>query len=137
MIGKRVVLVAFASLLALASAHAPITAGVVETRLAITVYPQGIGRQPILRYTLRCGPAAGTVPRPVRACSVLALLKDPFAPVPPGTNCTDLALGPDEAIVTGRVRGRAVGARLSVRGGCEIDRWRRVADVVPGFPGRR
>lgn len=108
-----------------------------STRLAISVYPRGVGGGVVERYWLRCGPAAGTVPHPVRACGVLARLQDPFAPVPPGTNCTDLALGPDEATVTGKLRGRSVHAHLSVRGGCEIDRWRRVADVVPGFPGRR
>jgi hypothetical protein len=137
MVGTRVVLLASASLLVLLSTPGRISAGAAETRLAITVYPQGIGRQPVQRYTLRCGPAAGTVPRPVRACSVLARLQDPFSPTPPGTNCTDLALGPEEATVTGWVRSRSVSAHLSVRGGCEIERWRRVADVVPGFPGRR
>jgi hypothetical protein len=105
--------------------------------LTINVYPHGIGHQPVERYRLRCGPAAGTLPHPARACSVLARLQDPFAPVPPGTTCTTLALGPEEATVKGRLRSRSVSARLSVRGGCEINRWRRVADVVPGFPGRR
>jgi aminoglycoside phosphotransferase (APT) family kinase protein len=107
------------------------------TGLSITVYPQGFAEHAHHVYTLRCRPARGTVPNPARACRTLARLADPFAPVPPGTICTDLALGPQEAFVRGRLRGRVVKAHLTVRGGCEIERWRRLADVVPGFPGRR
>jgi hypothetical protein len=103
--------------------------------LAITVYPHGIGQPGFGAYVLRCGPAAGTVPNPVLACRTLSRLADPFAPVPPQTFCTTLALGPEEALVRGRLRGQAVDAHLSVRGGCEIERWRHLADVVPGFPG--
>lgn len=104
------------------------------TQLAITVYPQGIGG-PTRHYTLTCNPAGGTVPHAVRACRVLMRLEKPFGPTPPGTICTDLALGPQKAKVTGRLRGERVSAALSVAGGCEINRWRRVAAIVPGFPG--
>jgi len=75
------------------------------------------------------------VPEPARACRVLASLAHPFAPTPPGTICSDIALGPQQAVVTGVLRGRRVHALLRVRGSCEIDRWRRVAAVVPGFRG--
>src|SRR4051794_20337222 len=101
------------------------------TRLAITVYPQGFGG-PGRHYTLTCDPTGGTVPQATRACRVLARLEHAFAPTAPGTICTDLALGPQKATVTGRLRGERVSARLSVAGGCEIARWRRVAAVVPG-----
>jgi len=104
------------------------------TLLSITVYPKGIGHPGARHYTLRCGPAGGTVPNPARACRVLARLAHPFAPVPPRTICSDIALGPQEATVTGRLWGVRVGARLTLRNGCEIDRWRRLASVVPGFP---
>jgi len=104
------------------------------TRLAITLYPQGFGG-PSRHYTLTCDSPGGTVPQPARACRVLARLKDPFAPTPPGTMCTDLALGPQKATITGRLRGERVSAQLSVAGGCEINRWRRVTSVVPGFSG--
>ena len=104
------------------------------TRLAIAVYPKGSESQLVRRYRLGCGPAAGTVPRPARACRTLAKLDDPFAPVPPHTVCADIALGPQEAVVTGVVRGKAVVAHLTLRGSCEIERWHRVASVVPGFP---
>ena len=107
------------------------------TSLSITVYPNGMGQQPAQQYSLGCGPAEGTVPRPALACRTLAALRDPFAPVPPQTICSDIALGPEEAVVQGRLRGKSVHAHLTVRTSCEIDRWRRLADVVPGFPGRR
>jgi hypothetical protein len=106
------------------------------TKLAITVYPEGLGEPAARHYVLRCGPAGGTVPHPVLACRALTGLSNPFAPVPPGTICSQLALGPQEAVVTGRLRGGAVSARLTVRDSCQIERWRRLATVVPGFPGR-
>jgi hypothetical protein len=65
---------------------------------------------------------------------VLASLDDPFRPVPPHSVCAQIALGPQEAVVTGTVRGRAVAAHLSLRDSCQIERWRRVKLVVPGFP---
>ena len=104
------------------------------TRLAIAVYPQGTESQVVHRYRLSCGPATGTVPRAARACRVLASLDRPFAPVPPHTVCASIALGPQEAVVTGVVRGRAVAAHLTLSGSCEIDRWRKVRLVIPGFP---
>jgi hypothetical protein len=104
------------------------------TRLAIAVYPKGGDLAPVHRYTLSCNPAAGTVPRPVRACRALARMTDPFAPVAPRTVCAQLTLGPQEAVVTGVLRGRRVRTRLNLRGSCEIARWRRVTLVVPGFP---
>jgi hypothetical protein len=73
------------------------------------------------------------VPNPPKACRVLASLAHPFAPTPPGTICSDIALGPQQAVVTGVLRGARIHAVLRVRGSCEIDRWRRVAAVVPGF----
>ena len=104
------------------------------TALAIAVYPQGMSAGEVNRYTLRCNPATGTVPQPVVACRTLASLAHPFAPTPRGTFCTALAMGPEEAVVTGRVRGVKVWAHLRVQGGCEINRWRRVIDIVPGSP---
>lgn len=104
-----------------------------STRLRIAVYARGPGTG-AEHYTLRCGPAAGTVPHPARACRVLASLARPFAPTTPGTICSDIALGPEEAVVTGVLRGSRIEAQLRVRGSCEIARWRRLALVVPGFP---
>jgi hypothetical protein len=104
------------------------------TALTISVYPHGMSAGDVNHYTLRCNPAIGTVPQPGLACRTLASLAHPFAPTPRGTFCTALAMGPQEAVVTGRVRGVKVSAHLRVQGGCEINRWRRVISVVPGFP---
>ena len=106
------------------------------TALAIAFYPKGMSQPDVTRYRLLCNPASGTVPHPALACRTLANLAHPFAPTPPGTFCTALAMGPEEVIVTGRLRGSPVSAHLRVQGGCEINRWRRVANVVPGFPNR-
>jgi hypothetical protein len=107
-----------------------------RTAMTITVYPQGRDQQTHKLYTLRCAPARGTVPNPAAACRTLARVTDPFAPVPPNTICSEIALGPQQALVRGRLRGKVVNARFVVRNSCEIERWRRVAAVVPGFPGR-
>jgi hypothetical protein len=107
------------------------------TSLSMTVYPDGAGQPGARQYHLRCGPATGNVPKQALACRTLAGLSDPFAPVPPETVCSALALGPQEAVVTGRLRGKTVDAHLTVRDSCEIERWRRLADVVPGFPVSR
>jgi hypothetical protein len=105
------------------------------TRLAITVYPREVGQPRTLRYRLACDSPRGTVPHPAHACRVLARLAHPFAPVQRGRICSDIMLGPQQAFVTGVLRGQRVNAHLTVRGSCEIDRWRAVRAVVPGFPG--
>jgi|1186.fasta_scaffold383820_1 hypothetical protein len=125
--------IATAALLGIGAAQA---ASPPATTLAIAFYPKGMAQPDVIRYRLRCNPATGTVPQPALACRTLASLAHPFAPTPPGTFCTALAMGPEEAIVTGRLRGARVWAHLRVQGGCEINRWRRVANVVPGFPNR-
>jgi hypothetical protein len=117
---------------ALATAGACAAGTPAPTRLLIAVHPEG-PTGPTRHYTLTCNPSGGTVPRPARACRVLAGLAHPFAPTPPGTTCTEISLGPQTATVAGRLRGRRVFAHLSVSGGCQIERWRRVAAVVPGF----
>jgi hypothetical protein len=104
------------------------------TKLTIALYPQGIAAGVVRHYTLSCAPARGTVPFPGRACLALARLTAPFAPVPKDEICTQISLGPQEAIVSGTVAGQHVYARLRLNDGCQIERWRRVAAVVPGFP---
>ena len=130
---KIALVVAVGALLAASSVHA---AGAPRTVLAIAFYPKGMSEPEVVHYSLRCGPAGGTVPDPKLACQALLGLAHPFKPTPPGTFCTGLAMGPEEATVKGRVRGASVWAHLSVQGGCEINRWRRVAVIVPGFPNR-
>jgi hypothetical protein len=56
--------------------------------------------------------------------------------VPIGKICSTISLGPQVALVSGRLRGARVSARLTVRNSCQIQRWRALRDVVPGFPGR-
>ncbi len=104
-----------------------------ETKLSITLYPNGVGKPGVVHRRLACNPASGTVPHPAAACRVLARLAHPFAPVAPGTICSALDTGPQVASVVGHVRGKVVRTQLNLRGSCEIGRWRLVAAVVPGF----
>jgi hypothetical protein len=86
---------------------------------------------PLRITTLRCEPTGGTVAQPARACRLLlAGGRGIFAPTPPGTACTMIYGGPQEALVTGTLRGAKVWARFRRRDGCEIARWNRVAFLL-------
>jgi hypothetical protein len=102
------------------------------TSLQITVWPNGQGELPKRTYTLRCNPAGGTLPKRADACAKLARMARPFAPVPKDIACTTIYGGPQEALITGRLRGYAVRARFSRTNGCEIGRWNRVRFLFPG-----
>ena len=101
--------------------------------LTIVVSPGDGGT--VAHWTLRCGPAGGTLPHAALACRKLARLDAPFAPVPPGTVCTELFGGPQTARVTGRYRGHRVWARFSHKNGCETGRWQRLAFLFTGGNG--
>ena len=105
---------------------------VVSTSLNITVWPEGSGNPGKRSYTLRCAPAAGTLPHRAAACTKLMKLQRPFAPTPRNVACTQIYGGPQEAFVTGRFRGKLVRARFSRKDGCEIARWNRVGFLFHG-----
>jgi hypothetical protein len=103
-----------------------------STSLHITVWPNGEGQAGRRVWTLRCAPAAGTLPQPAAACTKLSRLSRPFAPTPRDVACTMIYGGPQEALVTGRFRGRSVRARFDRKNGCELARWNRVRLLFPG-----
>jgi Subtilisin inhibitor-like len=119
--------------LAVAAALAACGSAQAATRLSVALLPEGSGG-PVEHFRLGCDPTRGTVPDPAAACRALRALAHPFSPVPAGTVCAQIALGPQEAVVRGVVHGRRVWARLRLRDSCEIGRWRRVRRIVPGFP---
>ena len=81
--------------------------------------------------TLRCDPPGGTVTRPGLACRrLLAAGRGIFAPTPSGIACTMIYGGPQEALVTGTLRGVKVWTRFRRRNGCEIARWNRVGFLL-------
>jgi hypothetical protein len=100
------------------------------TNLRITVWPKGTQGRP-LSWSLRCNPAGGSLPRPVRACRVLASMARPFRPVPPGTICTGIYGGPAVALVRGTFRGRRLRTWFKRTDGCQIARWNRVRVLFP------
>jgi Subtilisin inhibitor-like len=105
---------------------------VASTSLNITVWPDGEGNGGKRAWTLRCAPAAGTLPQRTSACRHLLALKAPFAQPRKDTACTQIYGGPQEALVTGRFRGRPVHARFNRQDGCQIGRWNRVGFLFPG-----
>jgi hypothetical protein len=106
-------------------------AGSPSASLTVTVWPQGRAHAS-RTWTLRCGPAGGTLPRAAAACRRLAAFSgSPFAPAPPGTACSEIYGGPQEALVRGTFRARRIWATFRRRDGCEIDRWNRVSFLSP------
>jgi hypothetical protein len=101
------------------------------TSINITVWPDGQGQPGKKTYTLRCAPLGGTLPKRAAACAKLARMSRPFAPASKNTVCTDIYGGPQEALVTGRLRGYSVRAGFSRKNGCEIGRWERVRFLFP------
>ena len=104
------------------------------TELKIAYWSQGRGAGPAKTWTLRCGPAAaGTLPRAASACRKLAAMRNPFAPIPQDTLCTEQYGGPQVAVITGTFRGHALWTQLASRDGCEIARSKRLSFLVPGY----
>lgn len=109
------------------TATAPASAA--NTKLDISVSIGG-SEAPTKTWTLEC-PDGGTLPHPERACAKLAVLDDPFAPVPKDKACTQIFGGPEEADVTGTFRGKPVNAHFTKGNGCEIARWNSVEFLFP------
>ena len=121
---RRLALLALAAaaLTACASGAAGTSKG--PTSLKITYWAQGPDAGAPTRWTLRCSPARGTLPRPAVACRKL-LAGGPrlFATLPPNSACTQIYGGPRVARVVGTVTGKRVWATFSRTNGCEISRW--------------
>ena len=106
-----------------------------STSLNITVWPAGQGEPGKRTYTLHCNPVGGTLPRRADACRKLAGMTRPFAAVRKDIACTEVFGGPQEALITGRLRGHAVRATFNRKNGCEISRWNRIRFLFPGAGG--
>lgn len=104
-----------------------------ETQLTISFWPGGRGAEAPQRWTLRCAPAGGTLPRAAAVCRQLSALASPFAPRRKNLTCTDQYGGPQQAVITGTHKGGRVWTALGMRNGCEIARAKRLAFLVPGF----
>ena len=59
-----------------------------------------------------------------------ALTPSLLKPVPKDQVCTMIYGGPETATITGTMRGSAVKAEFSRTNGCEIDRWKRLAEAL-------
>lgn len=122
-------------LIAALALAAPAAGAAPTTQLTITYWAGGQGTGTPLRWTLECGPAGGTLPRPAAACAKLAGTRAPFAPPRSDQVCTEIYGGPQVAIVAGRYEGRRVWVKLQRRDGCEIARFQRLRFLVPAFTG--
>ena len=110
------------------------TAATAETDLRVTLWPRGRdGSDVPQRWTLRCEPTGGTLPRRAWACGRLERLARPFARPPKDLACIDLYGGPQQALVTGTHRGKRIWIALSARNGCEIARWNTLKFLLGGM----
>lgn len=128
-----IVIAALIAVVGCGAGSAAQSASPASTDLRVTVWPGGRAEGDGTTYTLRCGPAAGTLPRAATACSKLGALPRPFGPVPRDAMCTDQYGGPQQALVTGKHRGHSVWAMFAATNGCQISRSRRLAFLLPGF----
>ena len=126
--GRLLVLACLLTLLVPAAAQAAVPG----TSLTITYLEDVDAPNDRVRWTVRCDPVEGTHPRRAAVCRDLGRVGwEVFRPVPQDKVCTQVYGGPQVAIVTGRVDGHAVWARLSRVDGCQISRWSRVPSLLP------
>ena len=126
----RVSLAVLAGAVLAAAALAAADGAVSKTKLTITVWPEGRGAAASSRtWTLRCHPPGGTHPGARAACQALVANRAALRPVPPGTVCTMIYGGPQEAEIRGVLRGKRIRAVFNRQGGCEIARWDRLRAV--------
>ena len=96
---------------------------------------RGNGTEPE-RYTLRCGDSPdGDHPDAAAACTHLAGMAAPFAPLPADMMCTEQYGGPETAHITGRWNGEPVDLELSRTDGCRISQWESLGPVLPPVEG--
>ena len=123
--GITVLALGVLALVAGSSLHAGTSAA---TSLRVSFWEDGSGGTPDAVWTLRCGPAGGSLARPARACKKLAAGGAKlFASFPPDTACTEIYGGPQRARIVGTVAGKRVWTTLTRTNGCEISRWARVS----------
>jgi hypothetical protein len=104
-----------------------------RTSLQISFWPSGPDAGAPKRWTLRCDPTGGTLPRRAAACTKLDAMTRPFAPLRKDLVCTEQYGGPGEAVVSGTFEGTRVWIRLTLRNGCEISRAKKLGFLVPGL----
>jgi hypothetical protein len=121
---------------AVATAASSAAATSASAELRIVYWAGGSKAGAAKTWTLRCGPAGGTLGTLARerdACRRLAGLRNPFAPPNPDLMCTQQYGGPNEAQITGTYQGRRVWVRLGLTDGCQITRFRRLAFLIPAY----
>jgi Subtilisin inhibitor-like len=98
------------------------------TSLKITYWENGAGTNPVQVWTLRCGPASGTLRQPAVACRKLADGgRKLLAPASGGVLCTQIYGGPQVARVSGTFKGDRVWVTFNRADGCQIARWNKLA----------
>jgi hypothetical protein len=103
------------------------------TDLRIIVWPSGRSGDKH-EATLRCSPAAGTLPDPEEACKRLESMKRRFVRPEGDVVCIEIYGGPAAAEIRGTFKGSQVNATFARSDGCEIALWDRHQFLFPAQP---
>jgi hypothetical protein len=112
--------------------------------LVLVVGGQGAEQPPVtLSCDWRTGVVGGDHPQAEQACAdLLEAVRsgNPFAPVPPGTMCTQVYGGDAVVEVSGAILAEDGGpvdvqGRFALNDGCEMERWERMGAVLSPYGG--
>ena len=129
-----IVIAALIAVVGCGAGSAAQSASPATTDLKITVWPDGRSEGDAKTYTLRCGPAGGTLPKVATACSKLETPAPPVRAGVPNRYLHEQYGGPQQALVTGKHEGRSVWAMFSATNGCQISRAKRLAFLLRASP---
>jgi hypothetical protein len=119
-------MIVLAAALAGCGAEEPATSASMA-QLVIRLDADGPGPEKARELRVDCDSASES-----KACGAAAGLKpSDFAAVPAGQVCTDIFGGPQTAQVSGELRGRTVEGDFKRQNGCEIQRWKAIAGLLP------
>ena len=104
-----------------------------STELDVSLDVDGPGGEPPREASLSCPDTDSA------ACDAVAgLPRDPAAPVPPQTACTEIFGGPEVVTLSGTLRGESIDASLTRADGCQIERFNRFTRLLQElFPDYR
>lgn len=116
--GKR-----FALVLVLFAALMPQNGAAAANSYSVVVTYKQTPQSDLQKWTIKCNPAAGTMPKAKTVCKKLLKIANPFAPADPDQMCTEIYGGDDIATVKGTWKGKKISVKYSKINGCEIARW--------------
>ena len=110
----------------------PLSGSSAASPYSLTVSYKQSPQSEIQKWSLKCNPVSGTLPKAKTACNRLLKIATPFATANPDQMCTQLYGGDEVATVKGSWKGKKVRATYSKTDGCEIARWAALKFLLEG-----